>query len=186
MSESLRERVYRLVRNDPSMTLKTLMKQFSEDQYNSVKTYRWEQLQKITPGITKSKKKKVIKKSKLYTGPGVKDKFHEQSEWIVDKDLEHFEGIELIKHFTEKAIKNKLLDMTNRLRAMTLYVQFYDKAGKIKGIGEMEDQEAMIELKKIPLIERIELLKTASGDTKRLLEKANKTATLEEQLGVYD
>lgn len=159
--ESLRKRVFKLVENDPQLSLKALLKQFPNDKFNSIKTYRDQCLTKIYGSLkyTPGNKKNISKKSKSYTKPRVKSNFHEQSEWVVDKDLEHFEGVELIKHFTEKAIKNKLLDMTNRLRAMTLYVQFYDKAGKIKEDASKESKEVIDKLRKMDNTGLIALLR---------------------------
>ena len=189
--ESLRKRVFQLVKRDPLIKLESLLKQFPEGKYNSVRKYRNDCLNDIYI----NRKKSISDISKDNDRPGVKNNNRSvlsnsqnkrgTSDFTVDKDLEHFEGIELIKHFTEKAIKNKLLNMSDRIRVMSIYVQFYDKAGKIKDLGLKDDKEMMIELRKIPIQDRLDMLKPSVSNSLspsliKNIEKANKDTPLAE------
>ena len=191
--ESLRKRVFKLISNDPNLPIKTLLKQFKNESEVSVRTYRNQCLNDIYINRKKSisdisevkdlpekenNNRSVLSNSQSKRGT---------SDFIIDKDLEHFEGIELIKHFTEKAIKNKLLNMSDRIRVMSIYVQFYDKAGKIRDLGLKDDKEMMIELRKIPINDRLDMLKPSvsrnlSPSLVKNIEKANKETPLAEWL----
>ena len=142
--ESLRKQVFKLISNDPTLPIKTLLNQFKGEKEDSIRRYRNQCLNKIYPSRKKvshdispdknnTNNSVVLRNSKPSTS-------RMQSDFKIDPDLEHFEGIELIKHFTEKAIKNKILAMSERLKAMTIYVQFQDKSGTIKNVGTKKDQ----------------------------------------------
>ena len=49
-----------MVRNDPGISLKDLKKQFPNEKYNSIKTYRLQAKKDISKGIPKKRKKKSI------------------------------------------------------------------------------------------------------------------------------
>ena len=68
---SLRQRVFGMVRNDPGISLKDLMKQFPGESYNSVKTYRRQILQDISKSIPKKKKPKSTNKTRTGDNGGV-------------------------------------------------------------------------------------------------------------------
>lgn len=63
---SLRQRVFTLVKNDPDITLKSVLKQFPNEKYNSIRTYRNQALGDISNSI--SKKKRIPKSNqKLFS-----------------------------------------------------------------------------------------------------------------------
>ena len=53
---SLRQKVFQVVRNDPDISLKSLKKQFKDESYNSVRTYRNQILKLISKNISRKKK----------------------------------------------------------------------------------------------------------------------------------
>ena len=59
---SLRKQVFEMVRNDPDISLKDLKKQFPDQKYNSIKTYRNQAKKNISPGISKKRKKTTSNK----------------------------------------------------------------------------------------------------------------------------
>ncbi len=70
---SLRQQVFQVVRNDPDISLKNLKKQFKDEKYNSIKTYRLQILEYISKGIpkiTKSNQKLFSAKNTTTTGGG--------------------------------------------------------------------------------------------------------------------
>jgi len=61
--QSLRKRVFGVVKNDPTLPLKSVVKQFPGESYGNIKTYRAQCLRDIKSNITKTRKKKSTKNS---------------------------------------------------------------------------------------------------------------------------
>jgi hypothetical protein len=94
MEESLRKRVFRMVRNDPDISVRSLMKQFPGEKYNSIRFYRNE-ARKLHQAISKGKKRKGkgktnLSQSSIQTNPSLSPTLPDYSKWNVKKTVYNY------------------------------------------------------------------------------------------------
>ena len=156
-----------MVRNDPDISLKDLKKQFPDEKYNSIKTYRLQALKDISKVIPKKRKKKQ-KSIPPQNTPSTAEIAHT------------IESIENPVAYASAHIFKKMVE-TGDVRWAQLYVSLLDKTKKLD-YETIREQEWLKQAANMSMDELVSKVAVKGFTSKNILRRLEET----EDTSIYD
>ena len=163
---SLRKQVFQMVGNDPDISLKDLKKQFPDEKYNSIKTYRLQAKKDISKAIPKKRKKKSTPERESYSPTNTTGSIAEKLNDPVK--------------FVQTIIVDELVN-TRDVRWAQLFVSILDKTNKLdyESIKESEWSNQAKRMSMKELVEKVAKRESISRSTLRRLDDLGDTSQYE-------